>query len=322
MRSYKQLTQEQRYHIQAHRKIKMSMEAIAKELKVHKSTISREIRRNIGKRGYRAKQANEKAHDRKKKARKKKKMTSELQEKIRKGIMLKWSPEQVVGHLKKEEQIKISIQTIYTFVRKDKLQGGALFGYLRFGKKRYRKKYGSKEARGQIKNRVSIDLRPSIVDQKLRCGDWEGDTIIGKGRRVGLITLVERKTKFTMMIKADSKRSDLTAQAINRKLAPIKNKVLTLTTDNGKEFADHEKIADVLDLSFFFAHPYSSWERGLNENTNGLIRQYFDKKTDFRNVTNEQVAFVEKQLNTRPRKALGFETPQALFTKELIGRCY
>ena len=313
MRSYKQLTQEQRYHIQAHQKIKVSMGSMAKELKVDKSTISRELKRNSGKRGYHAQQAHKQAMARKKIGRRKTKMIPEVQDKIRQWITLKWSPEQISGKLKKNHSIKISAQSIYSFVQEDKLQGGALYKNLRFGHKKYRKKYGKKDARGQIKNRISIDKRHAIVDQKIRCGDWEGDTIIGKGRQAGLLTLVERKTKFTLMAKITSKQAKTTALKIINKLAPFKKLALTLTTDNGKEFAEHEKIARALDLSVFFAHPYSSWQRGLNENTNGLIRQYFDKKTDFRFVSPQQVAFVQNQLNSRPRKSLGFATPKELF---------
>ncbi len=168
-------------------------------------------------------------------------------------------------------------------------------------------------ASGQIRGRVSIDERPAIVNAKQRIGDWEIDTIIGKNHKGVLLTAVERKSKFTLIKKLANKKADRMANATVNLLGPYQKKVFTITSDNGKEFANHDRIAKELKTGFYFAHPYHAWERGLNENTNGLIRQYFPKKSSFDNITDDQVQMVMNRLNNRPRKTLGFATPIEMF---------
>lgn len=180
--------------------------------------------------------------------------------------------------------------------------------------KKYRKRYGSYDSRGRIKNRISIDDRPSVVDDKSRIGDWEGDTVMGKGRKSALLTLVERKTLYTMIFRLTGKDATLLAQRAIEGMTPLADKLLTITLDNGLEFARHELITDALGVEIYFAHPYSSWERGINENTNGLIRQYFPKGTDFALVTDKQVQYVMDKLNNRPRKTRDYKSPSELFT--------
>jgi IS30 family transposase len=194
----------------------------------------------------------------------------------------------------------------------DKRNGGDLHSHLRCQKQRH-KRYGSIERRGQIKNRVSIEKRPEIVDLRSRVGDWEADTVIGKQGHSVLVTLVERKTRFTVAIKAANKTAQAVTDAICENLKPYQDNVLTLTYDNGREFAYHEEIARELTAEGFFAHPYHSWERGLNENTNGLIRQYIPKRKDIDDLSDEEVAKIIEKINNRPRKCLGFKTPSQLF---------
>ena len=194
----------------------------------------------------------------------------------------------------------------------DKRNGGDLHTHLRCQKQR-RKRYGSTERRGQIKNRVSIEKRPAVVDLRSRIGDWEADTVIGKQGHSVLVTLVERKTRFTVAIKAVNKTARAVTDAICDYLKPYQERVLTLTYDNGREFAYHEEIARELTAEGFFAHPYHSWERGLNENTNGLIRQYIPKGKDIDDLSDEDVAEIIEKINKRPRKCLGFKTPNQLF---------
>jgi len=228
-------------------------------------------------------------------------------------LKLDWSPEQVSGWLKNEEEICLSHERIYQHVWADKCQGGTLYKHLRQSHKKRKKQYGSKDKRGQIRNRISIDDRPEIVEHKTRLGDWEIDTVIGKNHQGALVTIVDRASKFTLIKKVDSQHAKVVTQATVALLQPYLDKTLTITADNGKEFAGHEEMAEKLGTSVYFAHPYCSWERGLNENTNGLIRQYFTKGSSFENITDEDVESVMDKLNHRPRKILNYKTPYAIF---------
>ena len=315
MSKNQQLTYEQRCQIYTLIKSDFSQRKIAKMINVNQSTISRELKRNTGDRGYRFKQAQKLTNERRKNACRPTKMTKELISTIDAKIKLEWSPEQISNRLLKEDGTLISHESIYTHIWKDKRAGGDLFKYLRRVGKKYDKRRNGKSTRGHIKNRISIDDRPAVVDLKSRVGDWEIDTVIGKGHSGALVTIVERKTKFTLSAQVNSKSAkDVTAATI-RLLKPYKDLVHTITADNGKEFSGHEEISKSLDTEVYFAHPYSSWERGLNENTNGLIRQYFPKSTDFKTVKQHEVEKVIKKINTRPRKILNYETPYDLMEK-------
>ena len=313
MKKYSQLTEVQRYQIEALKKAKKDQKEIAVILGVSPSTISREFKRNTGQRGYRPKQAHIKALTRREEACKVIKMTAEVVTLIEAKIRLDWSPEQVSGWLNEEQAISISHERIYQHVWADKRQDGTLYKHLRHSHKKRKKQYGSKDKRGQIRNRVSIDERPEIVEQKTRIGDWEIDTVIGKNHQGALVTIVDRVSKFTLIKKVDSKHADVVTEATIMLLKPYLDKTLTITADNGKEFAGHESMTEQLNAAVYFAHPYHSWERGLNENTNGLIRQYFTKGSSFENITDEQVEEVMNKLNHRPRKTLNYKTPNAVF---------
>jgi IS30 family transposase len=313
MKGYKQLTREQRYQIEALKKEGFLNKAIAQNLNVAASTISREFRRNTGQRGYRPKQAHQKAVERRLEAVKAIKMTPPLIQLIEEKIRFDCSPEQISGTLKLENNIAISHETIYQHVWQDRKRGGDLYLHLRQAYKKRRKKYASKDKRGQIKNRVSIEERPPEVEDKARIGDFEIDTVIGKNHQGALVTIVDRKSKFTLIKKVESKHAEGVTAALIELLEPYKGSIHTITADNGKEFAGHEEVAQALGANVYFAHPYCSWERGLNENTNGLIRQYFPKGTMFENITPEEISNVMYRLNNRPRKTLNYRTPHAVF---------
>ena len=215
--------------------------------------------------------------------------------------------------MKLEKAISISHECIYQRAYRDKAQGGDLVSYLRCQKLR-RKRYASgRERRGTLKNRTCIEQRPAVVDRRSRIGDWEGDTVIGQGHKGVLVTLVERKSRYTLAAPLDSRHSAGVTHAVIELLRPHKAQCKTLTFDNGKEFAEHQFIAQCLRVKVYFAHPYCSWERGLNENHNGLLRQFFPKKTNLLKVTQDQVNDAVYRLNHRPRKCLGYRTPHEVF---------
>jgi IS30 family transposase len=314
MRTYTQLTQEQRYQIYALMKAAHKQTEIARLINVHKSTISRELRRNRGMKGYRPKQAHQFSLNRRKRS--KCRIEVSTWTLIETLLRKDWSPEQVSGWLKENYSLQISHEWIYQHILMDKQAGGDLHRHLRCQKKR-RKRYGSYDRRGRLKNRVSIDERPVIVDTRQRLGDWEVDTIIGKGHRQAIVSLTERKARLALLRKVERKTSQAVADAVIELLKTLPVQIHTITADNGKEFADHERIACDLRTNVYFAHPYSSWERATNENMNGLIRQYFPKKHDFTMITENEIEFVMERLNNRPRKCLGFKTPNQVFFNRL-----
>jgi len=311
MKQYTQLTQEERYQIAALLKAGHDQTEIAMILNRHKSTISREICRNTGLRGYRPRQA-QRLTEARRQAKVHAQIPRSVWRQVERLLREDWSPEQISLWLKAEGTISISHEWIYQYILQDKTDGGVLYHHLRCQKQR-RKRYGSYNRRGQLINRVSIDERPAIVDTRSRLGDWELDTIIGKGHQQAIVSLTERKSRFTLIQKVKRKTAQCVSDAIINLLSPFSDLVHTMTSDNGKEFAEHKNIADKLNASFYFAHPYASWERGLNENTNGLIRQYFPKGRDFTTITQKEINRAMNKLNNRPRKCLGIKTPNQVF---------
>ncbi|WP_226646230.1 IS30 family transposase [Microbulbifer variabilis] len=310
--SYRQLTEEQRCQIWALKKSEWSQRAIAREIGVSQPTICRELARNRGRKGYRYKQAQRMTEERCRQARRPTKMLPKTIALIESKLKLQWSPEQVSGWLDLEEGLSISHETIYLHIWADMQRGGTLYENLRRRDRPYNKRANGKSTRGHIKNAISIEQRPQVVDDKSRIGDWEIDTVIGKGHSGALVTIVDRKSKFTLSQQVERKTAELVAQATIALLEPYRHLVHTITADNGKEFALHEKISEALDAQVYFAHPYSSWERGLNENTNGLLRQYFPKKTDFKLINQADVRAAIERLNNRPRKTLGYKTSRQI----------
>jgi IS30 family transposase len=297
-------------------KIGQNQTEIAETIGKHKSTISREVRRNRGQRGYRPKQAQQMSLDRRKKA--KPRIQESTWALIESKLQEDWSPEQIADWLKRNTDIQVSHERIYQYILADKRTGGRLYKHLRCQKKR-RKRYGGYDRRGKLPNRRSIEERPEIVDQRQRIGDWEVDTMIGKGHRQAIVTLTERKSRFSLLRKVKRRKAKLVSAAVIDLLQPVADLSHTITADNGKEFADHERIAHELEISFFFAHPYAAWERGANENMNGLVRQYIPKNRDLSSVTDEELLQIMNKLNHRPRKCLDFKTPfQVFFEHSLL----
>lgn len=313
-KAYCHLTDEQRCQIEALRRTRMSNAAIARQLGVDRATIGRELKRNRARGGYRGGTARKKAAARRKASAVPRKMTPALLTLIEQKLTdEQWSPDQISGWLAREGKGDISPETIYRHVWRDKKKGGMLHTQLRHGGKKYNKRKGKHTWRGIIHGRVDIDQRPAIVADKSRIGDWEGDTIAGAGHQSALLSHVERTSKFTRLHKLHAPTAANTTAAAVQDLRTDKEKVLTITYDNGREFAGHARIAHLLHADVFFAKPYHAWERGLNEHTNGLVRQYFPKGTDFATVSDQAVARVEKKLNNRPRKVLAYATPCEVF---------
>jgi IS30 family transposase len=317
MRQYRQLTEEDRIDIYAMKQAGTTQKDIARRLGVHPSTISRELARNAGLRGYRPKQAQRHTDQRRKTAHKAVKMTPQTVAYIERQLRLDLSPEQIAGRMNVDPHYQgpvVSHERIYQHIWQDQARGGTLYRNLRIaGRKNKRKRYGKHDFRGQIPNRVGIDQRPGVVDKKARLGDWEADTLIGKHHRGAVVSLVERKSQFTVLGQVVHKTADAVGKQITQRLKRHRRQVHTITTDNGREFAGHETIARKLQAKIYFAQPYQAWQRGLNEQVNGLIRQYLPKNSDLRDVSDDQLRFIENRLNHRPRKTLGFKTPYEVF---------
>lgn len=320
--TYTHLTREERYQIHALLRQNVTAAVIAAQLQRSASTISRELKRNAGAKGYTPARAHERASGRQKKRRNARQCSAQQWRQVDNYLRLELSPEQVSGRLRLEAVLSISHECIYQHIYDDKRRGGDLIKHLRCQKTR-RKRYGSgQERRGTLKDRVCIEQRPAIVETRSRIGDWEGDTVIGKGHQGVLVTLVERKSRYTLARQLDSRHSALVTEAVIELLRPHKAWCETITFDNGKEFAEHAFIAASLGADVYFAHPYHSWERGLNENTNGLLRQYFPKCTNLRRVSQCDVDDALYRLNHRPRKCLNYRTPHEVFMGLEIGPLY
>jgi len=246
------------------------------------------------------------------------KLTEAIAPVIQQLIRQYLSPEQVSGYLKKHQDISLSHETIYRYIYRDATRKAQLKPFLRQGGKQRRKRYGSGARVSCIPNRISITERPQEVEKKTRLGDWECDTVIGKDRKSVLVTVVDRASLYTVCSRVLSRSAQVVSQAIIRLLRPFTERVKTLTFDNGSEFVKHDTIAQALEATTYFAHPYSSWERGINENTNGLLRQFFPKGTDFRTVSWQQVQKAVDNLNNRPRKTRGYRTPNQIFHKQFV----
>ncbi|NJM44375.1 MAG: IS30 family transposase [Brachymonas sp.] len=311
--NYTQLSLNERYQISALLQAGQSRTTIAKQLQRHRSTIDREIAR-CGCTGlYDAAIAHSHAMSCQQASRNAKPIAPHVLAHVDCYLRLSLSPQQVCGRLDAEGIAAPSVEGIYQHILKDQAACGDLYTYLRCQKAR-RKRYASgRERRGQIAGRVCIEQRPAIVDKRRRIGDWEGDTVVGSHHKGFLVTLVERKSRYCLVAQVPNKEATRVGEAIIEMLRPHKQVCHTITFDNGKEFAQHQYVADCLEAKVYFAHPYCSWERGLNENTNGLLRQYFPKGTNLQDISQEQVDEAVYALNHRPRKCLGYKTPHEVF---------
>lgn len=312
-------TLEQRYEIQTYRKEGKGFSEIGRLIGRNKSVVFREVARNSDQRNnvYSAKLADRKASLGHTEKPKHCRLNASAESNILHYLSLDYSPEQMVGRSKLEGKEMVSVESIYKYVWEDKRKGGILYRSLRTNGKKYRKRGHPKDSRGIITGRIDIGERPAVVDRKERIGDLEIDLVIGKDHKGALITINDRSTGVLFMDKIENKEAGtIEAKAIEL-LQDWKPLLKTITSDNGKEFANHSEIADSLDIDFYFAKPYHSWERGANENLNGLVRQYFPKKSDFGLITKEKIKQVNNILNNRPRKRFGYKTPNEIFAQKL-----
>ena len=309
----KHLTSVQRNQIQVLLQTKTAVKTIAQLLGTDKSTLYREIKRNRLKRPYSAAMAQQLSSERKERFGRARKLTTAVEKVIVEKLTdEQWSPKQIVGHCMLNDIPMVSHERIYQLIRQDKIQGGVLWLQTRHKLKHRKRPLNGKQV--NIKNKVSIELRPAIVDTQERCGDWEIDTIIGENQKGAILTITERKTGFLLMEKLEfGKQAHGLAKAAIRMLFAYKNTVHTITSDNGSEFAQHQLISKKLNAGFYFAHPYSSWERGLNEYTNKLIRQYIIKGSNFDLYDSQYIKLVQNKINRRPREKLNFQTPSKIF---------
>ena len=309
--NYKHLSQVERYQIYALMKAGHDQTQIAKLLDRHKSTISREISRNRGLKGYRPKQACAIATKRSEKCRNAATVPPWVAEQAACLLKLQWSPEQIAGKL------PVSHETLYRHVYSDKARGGTLWKNLRCQKQKRKRYAGGRDRRGQIPHRRPLSDRPVHIELRKQVGHWECDTVIGANHKGAIVTMVERKSGFSVIVKVSQKTSELVSRAIIEGLRPYMVRVITLTYDNGKEFAGHIQIDQALNSTSYFARPFASWERGSNENFNGLLRQYVPKKRSMNTVDEEEITMIQNRLNNRPRKRLGFKTPSEVFHQSL-----
>ena len=307
--NYKHLSQVERYQIYALMKAGHDQTQIAKLLDRHKSTISREISRNRGLKGYRPKQACAIATKRSEKCRNAATVPPWVAEQAACLLKLQWSPEQIAGKL------PVSHETLYLHVYSDKARGGTLWKNLRCQKQKRKRYAGGRDRRGQIPHRRPLSDRPVHIELRKQVGHWECDTVIGANHKGAIVTMVERKSGFSVIVKVSQKTSELVSRAIIEGLRPYMVRVITLTYDNGKEFAGHIQIDQALNSTSYFARPFASWERGSNENFNGLLRQYVPKKRSLNTVTEDEITMIQNRLNNRPRKRLGFKTPAEVFNQ-------
>jgi transposase, IS30 family len=313
------LTLEQRYKIEAYVSLGKKISEIAAYVGKCDSVISREIKRNSDKRSgiYKSELANKKAISRHKIKHKKCTFNATVEANVLYYLGKDFSPEQIVGKAKLEKKEMVSMERIYQYIWLDKRKGGVLYKHLRTNGKKYKKRGHLKDTRGLIAGIVDIDKRPAIVEAKDRLGDLEIDLVIGQNHKGALLTINDRASGLLFMEKIESKEASLVESKAMEILQEWKFLIKTITSDNGKEFSNHKNIAEGLEIDYYFAKPYHSWERGANENLNGLVRQYFPKKTNFEKITKEETDRVVNILNNRPRKRFGYKTPIEIFAQKL-----
>jgi IS30 family transposase len=313
---YKQLTEGDRYTLAALKRQGLSFTNIAKAMNRDRSTIYREINRNscwIIDNSYRPSKAQRRTRARRRRSRRNQHFTQQDYKEVRKLLRKDWSPEQITGYLKCEDKRCFSHETIYRYIWRDKRNGGTLWKHLRCAQKRRRKRYNAYDSRGRLADKRNIAERPIEVETRQTQGHWEIDTVMGKGSKHCIITLVERKTGYTLI----GQLNDRTTKSLNKRTIKLMSRMpkqfKTITSDNGTEFHQYKVIEQATDCPFYFANPHHSWERGTNENTNGLIRQYLRKGTTMEGLTQQRCDAIATKLNSRPRKRLGYKTPQECF---------
>jgi transposase, IS30 family len=315
--TYRQLSPEERYMLAALRRQGLTQAEIARSLGRHRSTVCREVRRNSTRADghYRPFTAQERTNGRRSRSRRNSRFTAEDFAIVDDLLRRQWSPEQVAGRLRREGRLLISHETIYRHVWGDKKAGGRLYTHLRGARKRRRKRYGSYDSRGRLAGKRPISERPPEVEARESVGHWEADTVLGTGSKDCVLTLVERKTGLALI----GKLADRTKESFSRRAVRLIRRhagaFMTVTADNGTEMHGYQSIERLTGATFYFARPYHSWERGSNENTNGLIRQYLPRGQSMAGLTQHRCNAIADQLNTRPRKRLGFKTPLECFNE-------
>jgi transposase, IS30 family len=314
---YRQLTQDERYVIGNMVRQRCSLRQVALALDRAASTVSRELRRNATRHdgSYRAEKAQEYAMGRRRRSRKKSQYSQQEWSRVRSQIRRKWSPRQIAGRSRLEGQHSMSAETIYRYLRRDRRCGGNLWTELRIVSKFGRKHRGSPATRGKLAGKRHISQRPEAVEHRKQLGHWEGDTVMGHDQHHCVLTLVERATGYLVMKKLSARTKDQASAALARSINALKGRIKTITLDNGTEFHDYARVEQMSSVKFYFATPYHSWERGTNENTNGLIRQYLPKGMCLKHLTQRQCDSIAAQLNARPRERLGFKTPAEVFPR-------
>lgn len=298
---------------------KIGIREIARRLGRAPSTVSREIRRNSGGRGYRPKQAQSKADERARRPGARR-LTEGIKRDIAEKLSAGWTPEAICGRAAIEGRPHVCKETVYQHIYEDARRGGDLWTRLPRAKRRRRRRCprASAAGRGKIPGRVDIDMRPAAVMSREAAGDWEGDLVNGSGGSGHFVTLVERKTRYTLVGRVPDKGSRGVMRKMQEMLSGVPSMLLrSLTLDNGKEFAMHKALTEATGMPVYFAKPYHSWERGTNENRNGIIRRMFPKGSSFANVGKKRLALADKLLNDRPMKLLGWRTPREMFVAAL-----
>lgn len=312
---YHQITLEERYRISALRQAGLGPAEIARHLGRHRSTISRELARNRspwdGR--YRPSKAQEQANGRRSRSRRNRRFEGAAWRLVEQLLRRDWSPEQVAGRLARRGELEISHETIYRYVWADRATGGSLHRHLRCATKKRRKRYGRYDSRGRLAGKRAISERPRSVERRQAVGHWEIDTVMGQGNDHCIVTLVERATGYVLIGKLRSRN----ARELNRRtIALIRSsgrRFETITADNGTEFHSYKRIEQATGVRFYFATPHHAWERGSNENTNGLVRQYLPKRKSMARVRQHDCNTIAQKLNSRPRKRYAFETPEERF---------
>lgn len=312
---YHQLSQEERYRISAERQAGHSVRQVAEMLGRSPSTISRELRRNVTQHDgyYRAGNAHEYCVARRRRCRRVPRYDKVVLARVERLIKRRWSPKQICGTLRAAGSPIPSHETIYRHLRRDKATGGKLFRFTRIMSKNRRKHYRSPATRGVLPGKRHISERPIEVEGRLEPGHWEGDTVMGQDLRHCLLTLVERKSGLAIIQKLRARTKAEVTRAATRAIARHANNFKTITFDNGTEFHDYALLEQKFPIACYFATPYHSWERGSNENLNGLIRQYLPKGTCFSRITQAHCNHIANELNTRPRQRHDFKTPKVIY---------
>lgn len=303
------LDQHERYRIRSLHEASYSLREIAIALDRSPSTLSRELTRNAVGGRYEPCRAQRLSEHRRSQASRRPRIAPETIERIEAHLREDWSPEQIAGTTG-----LASHEWIYQHVYADQRRGGTLSGCLR-RRRRQRRRPGLRDGRGQLRHRRSWRDRPAVVEARSRLGDWEIDTMHASRGKAVVVTMTERRSGLHLLACSADRTADNVMRAIVRRLGRLQHAAHTITTDNGKEFAEHQLLGAALRADVYFADPYSAWQRGSNENANGLTRQYLPRSLDFATITDEQLRHVEHRLNTRPRKRLGFKTPLDVFAE-------